>query len=156
MMIKFTKQVRIEDSMVFEGYYEPGLKLSLEEKQDILEHGIYIYMLLDGQLAGEAYGAMLCDLDEEIEDCAGESPWSIYCYSTTILPPFQRKGWGTILKAFWLGQCREHTDSEWIIGHSTSPIIHSMNERFGAEHTVRHEKWYDTTRVAWFYKLKNK
>ena len=153
MMITFRSDIPLENTMIFEGCYEDGLKMDFDEKLDILNRsdGFKIWMLVDGRLIGESYGVRLSNMDEEIEDCDDLSSNTIYCYSTTILPWMRGHGLGIILKAHWLGMCRNRTPL--VVGHSTSNTMKNINEMFGAVHTgAKHEKWYGTDRVAWFYR----
>lgn len=153
MLIQFTQNVAIVDSMIFEDCYEEGLRMDFEEKKDIIFKGVnfVVWMFVDKQLAGEAYGVRLSNMDEEIEDCSDLPGNVIYCYSTTILPQFRELGLGAILKSHWLGMCRNRTNL--VVGHSTSSIMKRINENFGAVHSTEHENWYGTRRRAWFYKL---
>src|SRR5260370_40984626 len=61
-------------------------------------------MFVDGELAGETYGIPLESSIAGLTDLTDDEKKSgIHCYSNTILPSFQRRGLGTILKAHWLG-----------------------------------------------------
>lgn len=136
--------------MVFEKQYEETLRLSLAEKTTMRDLGWFaVWMFIDGALAGETHGARLSVLDEKIEDCAEEPMGTIYCYSTTLLPPFRGRGLAEALKAFWLGMTYPAT----IVGHATSPAAWRLNEKFGAVEVRRHDGWYETNREAVFYRL---
>jgi hypothetical protein len=149
--ITFSCSVPIEDTLVFEEIFEEPLRLSLEEKAELREANWWaVWMLVDGVLAGEAYGVRLADLDEEIEDCRGEDPATIYCYSTGLLPQFQGRGLSVPLKAFWLGM----TFPETIVGHATSDAALHLNQKFGAEIVAEHDRWYGTERRAFFYRIR--
>ena len=151
MKLSFRNQVVIADTMAFESLYEPGLAMNQEEKEDLLGRpGILaVWMYIDGQMAGEAYGLPVGHLEEEIEDCSSEPPGSIYCYSVTVLPDHQRKGLGRVLFAFFLGMCFPRT----VIGHATSEAAVRLNESFGAIHTTEHKDWCGTPRTAKFFRI---
>lgn len=108
-VIKFAYEVPLEQTMDFDAIYPDGLQFTLEEKTLILDTpgAIVVWMLVDGALAGEAYGVPVVEYDEPIEGidelAYEEKRNAIYCYSNTILPAFQRRGLGDILKAHWLG-----------------------------------------------------
>src|SRR5438105_13395804 len=92
--------------MAFEAVYQDVEQLDLSEKEEIrdAEGSISVWMFVDGELAGEIYGVPLASSIEGLTDLTGsEKKTGIHCYSNTILPPFQKWGLGTILKAHWLG-----------------------------------------------------
>ena len=112
--IKFSYDVPLERTMDFEAVYHRALQLDLSEKKEIwdIPGAIFVWMFVQGKLAGESYGFPLAGSDEQIEGYNGnlspnwlddltdrEKKTGIYCYSNTILPAFQKQGLGTILKA---------------------------------------------------------
>jgi GNAT superfamily N-acetyltransferase len=154
MKLIFVNDINIGLSLCFDRLYEKELQISEEEKQDLLKGAIRAFMFVDGKLAGESYGKQLKDLDEEIPDCSGLDPRSIYCYSTTIMPAMRGKGLAKLLKAYWLGMCRGEARDCQIVGHSTSEQMKHINELFGANHAPEpHENWFGSKRKAWFYKM---
>src|SRR5690348_855453 len=108
-LIKFDHAVPLEQTMPFEAVYHKGLQLELSEKKEFWDApgSIFVWMFLDGELAGESYGIPLANCDDPIEGLGdlneSEKETGIYCYSNTILPSFQKHELGTILKAHWLG-----------------------------------------------------
>lgn len=152
MTVTFSDSVPLAESMCFEDVYEENLRLDRGEKQTIIDDAIAVWMFVDGALAGETYGISPRKLDEPIEDYDGGGHGVIYCFSTTMLPSFRRKGLGKILKAFWLGRCKE-SGFEKVIGHATSPAMVEVNRFFGATFGAIHRGWYGTRRVAHFYEL---
>lgn len=151
MRITFSSKLPITRSMIFEDCYEEELRLTLDEKVGLaVSRWIVDWMLVDGELAGETYGVRLCDLKEKIEDCDGEPGESLYCYSTTLLPPFRGHNLSSILKAHWLGLSSPAT----VVGHATSDAAWHLNEKFGAKKVAEHESWYGTERRAIFYRLR--
>lgn len=160
-VITFSGSVPLEETMEFEQEYEESLRMSLQGKEELLEdtHGVWTWMKVDGKLAGETYGIAVEDLLEDLDEESPEfnadiAPFAklhaIYCYSTTILAPFQGKGLGKLLKAYWLGQLYGRYGR--VIGHSTSLRMKALNTSFGAKHAATpHENWYDSGRQAWFY-----
>ena len=153
MKIRFKDNVSVTDSMIFESCYEDGLKMNFDEKSDIISrtNGFSIWMLVDDILVGECYGVRLSNMDEEIEDCDDLAANTIYCYSLTIMPAYQRCGLGRLLFAYWIGMCRNRTPL--IVWHATSNPMRRLSDLFGAIHTGdKHEKWYKTDRTAGFYR----
>lgn len=163
MQITFKHYLDAKSTQAFETVYEPGLQLEDEDKNWLIQHGLAAWLLVDGKLAGETYGAVVRDILEEEtpEEYEGSDlewytdvcdyPEALYCYSTTVLPEFQGKGLGQLLKAHWLGLASPLGVKT--IGHSTSPQMKAINSKFGANHLCRHTKWYGTDRVAWFYEV---
>lgn len=155
-VIKFCASMPVQDTMVFESCYEDALQLASEDKTPILANGIAVWMLVDGELAGETYGiaprSLAIIADEEIEDCDPEDDASIYCYSTTILPKFQGRGLARVLKAHWLGRVAERGFGR-VVGHSTSPAMVNINREFGAFDLASHDNWCETERTAVFYEI---
>src|SRR5271165_4475061 len=108
-VIKFRYDVPLEQTMEFEAVYHEALQLDVSEKQEIWDTpgSIFAWMFVDGKLAGESYGTPLEGFDDlvgGIKDlAAGAKKNGFHCYSNTILPAFQNRGLGVILKAHWLG-----------------------------------------------------
>lgn len=152
MILTFRHDLTASQTRAFEPQYEEELRNEDEEKDYILSKGLAVWLYVDGTLAGEAYGIIVRDDEEDIEDTAGR-PDDIYCYSTTILPTFQGKGLGKILKAYWLGFVRAKCPGRTIIGHATNEAMVKINESFGARFLVSHGHWYGTGRVARFYEI---
>jgi hypothetical protein len=159
MKLTFTTQ-EPAGSLDFESCYEEELQLDPEEKAEILaapEQTLCLWMFVDGELAGETYGASPHDLfaaiEEEIEDCDKNDPLAVYCYSTTILPKFQGMGLAKILKAYWLGLIKGR-GYDSVCGHATTPAMLKINLDFGAQVKAVHSNWYETERTAHFYEIK--
>ena len=77
----------------------------------------------------------------------------VYCYSNTILPAFQKTGFGTILKSHWLGVVAGKGYST-IYGHARSGGSHALNARFGAEFLKQFPDWYGTGENYWLYRTR--
>lgn len=152
MVLTFRHDLTAKRTRIFEKQYEKALRNEDEEKDYILSKRLAVWLYVDGKLAGEAYGIIVKEDDEDIEDTVGR-PNDIYCYSTTILPAFRGKGLGKILKAYWLGYVWAKYPGRIIIGHATSPAMVKINKQFGARFLGSHEKWYGTDRVAHFYEI---
>jgi GNAT superfamily N-acetyltransferase len=153
MIITLSSDIRLPDTMSFEECYEDSLQLDLDEKTELRDSNwLAVWMMIDGVLVGETYGVRLRDLDEEIEDCDDLPSDTIYCYSTTILPPYRGKGLSKVLKGAWLGMCLAQGVRN-IVGHASSDEARRLNQSFGAEFIAEHERWYDTDRRASFYRI---
>lgn len=165
MTLTFLDDLPLEPTMEFEEAYEESLRISLEDKAELFSphYGPVVdYLLVDGELAGETYGVQVAALAEDEEDPLPDldivppdkQALTCYCYSTTILPAFQGRGLGHILKAHWLGKVF-NGGYDLVIGHSTSPDMAYINETFGAHHVEgrEHTSWYGTPRTARFYVL---
>lgn len=135
-VIKFNYDVPLEQTMAFEVVYHEALQLDLSEKTDILHlpGSIFVWMLVDGELAGESYGIRLASCAELIglSDLTDiEKKTGIYCYSNTILPAFQKQGLGAILKAHWLGLAAGK-GFDVVYGHARPGGSQAVNAKFGA------------------------
>jgi GNAT superfamily N-acetyltransferase len=142
-------------TMKFEECYEEELRISPEERKDIIKSGLVVYMQGSCGLIGECYGATpfaLEFIDETPEDCVPEDDESIYVYSTTILPMYQGQGYG---KALIEEFARHASDQGYVklVGHATTPAMRYIREQQGAILHKKgvHEKWFGTNRTAHFY-----
>jgi GNAT superfamily N-acetyltransferase len=151
MKVTFTQSMPISETMCFDDVYERSLQMDVAEKTDLLARSsVAVWMLVDGVLAGECYGAPTAKFDEDIEDVTDYGPHSLYCYSTTILPRFQGLGLSKILVAYWNGLASGHGFRN-VCGHATSPAMVAVRAFFGARFGAVHEHWYETNRTAHFY-----
>src|SRR5262249_40139295 len=102
-VIKFRYDLPLEQTMAFEGIYQASEKLDLSQKKKFWETpgSIFVWMFVDGELAGETYGVPAGSI-EGLRNLADiDKKTAIHCYSNTILPCFQHRGLGTVLKAHW-------------------------------------------------------
>ena len=154
MKIKFTNDVSLEDSLVFEKVYPENLQWDLDGKQELKDDGTEFLYMVDadtGELIGEAYFLPLDTMEdwpadeEQAED--GLGPWdgknAIYPFSTTILPKFQGKGLGKILKSYCLGLWKAR-GYDYAVGHARDGASTGLQESFGAEVIGRFDNWYGT------------
>lgn len=164
MRIKFTKDISLEDSLVFEKVYPENLQWDLESKQELKDDGTEFLYMVDGEngaLIGEAYFLPLdimedWDPDEEqLED--GLGPWygknAIYPFSTTILSEYQNKGYGKMLKAYCLGLWKAR-GYDYAVGHARDGASLSLQEFFGAEVVNQFDNWYNCNEVYYLYMQK--
>lgn len=157
MKVRFDHNVPIEDTMMFEDIFEENLKYeTVEEKGEETGSFIRCYMFVDDKIVGEIYAA---DVDQlfiddpnfvDIEKYVSER--AAYLHSTAILPEYQHKGYGKILKTYFHGYLKG-SGYDILIGHSTAPAINDINDMFGVTWLTEHENWYDTGKIAKFYEL---
>jgi hypothetical protein len=138
--ITFRSTYPIERTMAFEREYHPNLRLTLPEKQHLLQRAIVIWMFERGRLVGETYGIPL-DGQDEMPGCPRD-PHSIYCYSNTILGKHKGKGYGSILKAAFIGRVSPHFHR--IYGHARPGASQALNKKFGARFLHTHRNWFQT------------
>lgn len=154
MCIKFTNDVSLEDSLVFEQVYPENLQWDLEGKQELKDEGTeFLYMVDEdsGELMGEAYFLPLDNMkdwppdEEQSED--GLGPYygknAMYASSTTILPKYQGKGYGRLLKAYCLGLWKGR-GFELALGHARDGASLSLQEFFGGKTVERFSNWFQT------------
>ena len=150
--VRFSGNVKLEDTMLFESEYHENLQMDLNEKREIVERSIVVWMFLGDKLVGETYGIPTVELEDlegsKVVDVEASED-SIYCYSTTILLPWQRKGFGKILKAFWLGMV--NVAFSLVVGHAGDCL--ALNLLFGAKPLVERKNWYDTGKTYTYYEI---
>src|ERR1700744_5695665 len=115
--------------MAFEREYHANLQYTLRDKRAVLKKAIVIWMFDEGKIVGETYGVPLDRLNETPPGCPRDAK-SIYCYSTTILGKYQKKGYGKILKAAFLGCVGR--DFRRVYGHARAGGSQRLNRDFGA------------------------
>ena len=156
--ITFEYDVPLEQTMEFDAIYPDGLQFTVSEKELIRSTAgaIFVWMRVDGALVGEAYGVPISTYDEPIEGLAElseeEKDGAIYCYSNTILPPFQRRGFGDILKAHWLGLVAS-MGFKTVYGHARPGASQALNAKFGAIFLGDFADWYGTGETYKMYRL---
>jgi len=144
--------------MEFDAVYPPGLQFELPEKRMIRQTlgAIFVWMRVDDILVGESYGVPISSYDESIEGLddltAPEKQNAVYCYSNTILPPFQRRGFGDILKAHWLGLVAGKGFTT-VYGHARPGASQALNAKFGAVFLGDFPDWYGTAETYKMYQL---
>jgi GNAT superfamily N-acetyltransferase len=146
-VFEFKYDVPLEQTMVFESVYHPNLQLDLSDKQEIWETpgAFCVWMFVDGELAGESYGIPLDSPTEFLEDLlvlpANEEEKAVCCYSNTILPRFQKQGYGSILKAHWLGLAAGK-GFDVVYGHARPGGSQALNAKFGAVFLENLPNWF--------------
>lgn len=150
-MITFTRNVDLVDTMQFEAIYHENLQPTIDEKRSMLDGAFAVWMLIDGKLAGESYGSALESRDETVALKHRLPGTAIYCYSNTILPEFQNRGYGRILKAYWLGMIREWYS--YCFGHARPGGSQALNTRFGAEWLETVPNWCGTGEDYKLYRM---
>jgi hypothetical protein len=146
-VIQFNYAVPLEQTMVFETIYHPGLQLDLSQKQEVWDTpgAFFVWLIVDGQLAGESYGIPLASSSELIEDLLvlpeSEKEKAVCCFSNTILPAFQKQGYGSILKAHWLGLAAGK-GFDVVYGHARPGGSQALNAKFGAVFLENLPDWF--------------
>jgi hypothetical protein len=137
--------------MAFEKEYHENLRLTLEDKRWLLKDAITIWMFDGKKLIGETYGVPLGE-DRDMPPGCPRDPEAIYCYSNTILGKYKGKGYGTILKAMFIG----HVSNSFrkIYGHARPGASQALNRKFGARFLTTHKNWYGTGEDYGLYVLK--
>lgn len=156
--MSFCYTVPLGQTTVFESVYQEALRLDPPEKEEIrnVPGSIFAWLFIERELVGESYGIPLISCDEPIPGLAGigerEKETGLYCYSNTILPHFQRRGLGTILKAHWLGLAAGK-GFDAVYGHARPGGSYALNSKFGAVYCSRYPDWYGTGEDYWMYRL---
>ncbi len=145
--IRFSYAVPLEQTMEFETVYHPGLQLELSEKQELWDTPgtFFVWMFVEGELAGESYGIPLASDTDFIDDLlllpANEKEKAVCCFSNTILPKFQKRGLGSILKAHWLGVAAGK-GFDVVYGHARPGGSQALNAKFGAVFLENLPNWF--------------
>lgn len=157
-IIRFDYDVPLEQTMGFDAIYPEGLQLTLEEKSVLRQtpRAIFVWMRAADALAGEAYGVPISRYGESIEGLSEFAPseldGAIYCYSNTVLPAFQNHGYGSILKAHWLGLVAAH-GFKTVFGHARPGASQALNAKFGAVFLGAFPDWFGTGEIYKLYRL---
>ena len=157
-IIRFDYDAPLEQTMEFDAIYPEGLQLTLQEKSVLRQFpgAIFVWMRVDDALAGEAYCVPIDRYGEPIEGLSqltpGELDGAIYCYSNTILPAFQHQGYGSILKAHWLGLVAAR-GFKTVFGHARPGASQALNARFGADFLGDFRDWFGTGETYKLYRL---
>lgn len=161
MTLKFKHDVPLEDTMIFESIYPENLQMDLEEKQELMDDGAEFIILLDedtGEFIGETYFVPLDTFEGEepyeLQPDEGLEPYFgknlIYCYSTTILPKYQKQGYGKILKAYLYGYVKAKGFAG-SIAHAKEGASIKLNTFFGAKIIGEFGNWYGTGITHFLY-----
>jgi GNAT superfamily N-acetyltransferase len=159
--IIFRYDVPLEQTMAFEAVYHDAEQLDLSQKKRIWDApgSIFVWMFVDGELAGETYGIPLANSIDGLTDMTGmtesDKMTGIHCYSNTILPPFQNRGLGTVLKAHWLGLAASKGFNN-VYGYARPGGSQSLNAKFGAVFLDRFPNWCGTGEEYKMYRLRLK
>jgi GNAT superfamily N-acetyltransferase len=146
-VIKFSYDVPLEETMEFESVYHPNLKLELSEKQEVWNTpgAFFVWMYVDGELVGESYGIPLASPADFLDDLlvlpANEKEKAVCCFSNTILPRFQKHGYGAILKAHCLGVAAGK-GFDVVYGHARPGGSQALNAKFGAVFLENLPNWF--------------
>ena len=153
-MITFNHHLPITKSMIFEACFKESLRLGLREKREIILPGVGVWMSLDGKLIGETYGICPVHLKEDIPGISElhiNKIKSLYVYSTAILPKYRGNGYARMLKAYFIGYCRNFY--KHLIGHAREGASLELNKRFGAKVVRSFDDWYGTGETYRMYCL---
>ncbi len=161
LILRFTNKWLINKTMMFEDEYPKSLQLSLRAKRKLLVESetAWLYNAINNELIGETYGMPTEVMNSDWEDGWNDiEPYvqsgnAFYIYSTTILQKYQGKGFGKILKAYFLGQLSRHVWNP-IIGHAREGASVELNKLFGAEIGAAHPNWYGSGETYYFYTLR--
>jgi GNAT superfamily N-acetyltransferase len=143
--------------MVFEAVYPEQLQMTLPAKRHLLKTpgAVVVWMFVDGALAGEAYGIPMQGYAKHMPgaELVVDGPsLSLYCFSNTVLPDFQKRSLGDALKAHWLGMARER-GFRVIYGHARPGASQGLNAKFGARFLGDFPDWYRTGETYRLYRL---
>lgn len=161
-MITFNHDVPMYRTMKFEDIFSEELRMSQNEKKELKKKGAeFLYLEVNGELISETY---YITLDKVIDDFSEEGQAEtgleifrknadkiMYVHSLATLPEFQKRGYGSLIKSYFLGEMYAK-GYKTIIGHAKKESI-EINKRFGAQVLCEIKNWYDTGESVWLYKI---
>jgi GNAT superfamily N-acetyltransferase len=154
-VLSFHYDLPLEQTMAFEALYSEGERLDLAEKQKMRDApgAIFVWMLVDGDLAGETYGISLERCSPGLEELPeSERQAAIHCYSNSVLPSFQHQGLGTILKAHWLAIAAAK-GFKTVYGYARPGASQKLNASLGAVFLRGFANWCGTGEEYKLYRL---
>lgn len=161
-MITFKHNIPLEQTMQFEKIFAVELQMDLGEKIQLLESGAdFLYLEEDGQLISETYyiplKMVIDDFEKEGQKKTGldvfmeDADKIMYVHSLATMPNFQKRGYGSLIKSYFLGEMYARGYKK-IIGHAKKQSI-GINKRLGAEVICEIKDWYGTGESVWLYKI---
>jgi GNAT superfamily N-acetyltransferase len=161
LVLAFARTWDLGETMVFEPVYHPNLRLGLEAKRAILSRCgcVWLYDAATRAPIGETYGLPVRENLDLLQGpgAADLYPFrdepAVYVMSTTILPPFQGRGLGRLLKAFFLGIVSQ-AGFPLLLGHAREGPSVRLNTAFGARLHTAHPDWSGTGETYHFYTLR--
>jgi hypothetical protein len=154
--IRFRYDVPLKQTMAFESVYPASEQLALPEKQTFFAApgSIFVWMFVDGELAGETYGIAVSNSLPGLAHLSDEErKASIHCYSNTILPAFQNQGLGKTVKAHWLSLAAAK-GLKTVYGYARPGASQALNASFGAAFLQGFPNWCETGEEYQLYRLK--
>jgi GNAT superfamily N-acetyltransferase len=160
MALSFARDWDLEQTMVFEAVYHENLRLSLEAKRVLLARCgcVWLYDAGTQELIGETYGFPVRENLAFLEgpEAGDVYPFrgqpAVYVLSTTILPAFQGRGLGKVLKAFFLGIVSQ-AGYPLVLGHAREGRSVQLNRAYGATVHRAHPDWGGSGETYYFYTL---
>lgn len=164
MIIQFKESITIEDTLVFESVYPENLQFDLEEKRGLFSEPTVgsVYLLGDDNLIGESYFIDLHQMkdwgpdedqpDDGLVDYYTSPGETLYVYSTTILPEYQHRGFGRMLKT-WVLSMAKARGYKYVVGHARSCGSMALNKSFGAKIERSFDNWYGTGETYHLYRI---
>ena len=160
LTLAFAREWNLEQTMVFEPVYHENLRLSLEVKRELLARCgcVWLYDAGTQELIGETYGFSVRENLEFLEGPEADDVYpfrdqrAVYVLSTTILPAFQGRGLGKVLKAFFLGIVSQ-AGFPLVLGHAREGPSVALNRAFGAAIHTAHPDWGGSGETYYFYTL---
>jgi len=161
LALGFARDWDLEQTMVFESVYHENLRLNLETKRELLARCgcVWLYDAGTQELIGETYGFSVRENLAFLEGPEADDVYpfreqpAVYVLSTTILPAFQGRGFGKVLKAFFLGTVSQ-AGFPLVLGHAREGRSVYLNRAFGATVHRAHPDWGGSGETYHFYTLR--
>ena len=154
MILRFTTGY-VDTGDAFESLYPKQLQISQADKRDMVQYATFTYVWEESRIIAEHYGLMCKHmfgvLGEPTPDVTPEYDNEYYAFSTTVLPEYRGLGIAKLLLAYTHGNLRNEGIHSRVIGHATSDAMRRVRLDLGAKILNRHENWYESGRVAYFY-----
>ena len=139
LALAFAREWEPSQTMAFETVYHENLRLSLGVKTELLARCGCVWLYDAVTRFADVYPFR-------------DQP-AVYVLSTTILPAFQGRGLGRLLKAFFLGVVSQ-AGFILVLGHARDGQSVRLNTVFGAEIHTAHPDWFGSGETYSFYTLR--
>jgi ribosomal protein S18 acetylase RimI-like enzyme len=102
------------------------------------------WMIVDGVKVGCCAFDKNVDFQDDIAGCNPDKKGSLYVSTTGILPGFQSKGFGKLMKAWEISYARYHGFTRIVTNHRKSNArMIKLNQKFGFKTIRTTRRYYD-------------
>lgn len=139
--------MRLEDCL-------PGpLRISsADRKQQLIGHGVAVWVFKDGELVGECYGAPASFAQDPDIMQYGDDPEALCMFGCCVFPTYQGQGYAKLILSYWLALAKVKGFGT-VVGHAAHPAMAQAVRTFGAEILAERENWGGSGRVGHLFRI---